>query len=144
MTNTSPGQAVYPAALWINHTIEAIKTIVFTTGGTTRFQFNIIQPEGAYRMRVERLLGEYVVGVPPVTPTPTPAPVYACTSCHSHTCAATTYSYGHIGVHTYTRADTYVHTSIHSHTCANDTHSSKYTSAHSYTNTDISLWWLVG
>ena len=71
VTNTGQTAAVYPAALWINDTIEAAQPITVAAGETKRVEFTLRKPEGAYRIRVERLLGDLLVGV---APTPTPAP----------------------------------------------------------------------
>ena len=61
VTNTGPQRAVYPAELWLNHSVEDAQTIVVESGATAPFSFTASKPEGEYRVRVERLLGELTV-----------------------------------------------------------------------------------
>ena len=73
--NTGSSPAVYPASLWIDDTIEAAQTIDVALGPAVPFEFTISNPQGRYRVRVERLLGEFTVGTAPLTTqSPTPAP----------------------------------------------------------------------
>lgn len=70
--NLSAAQAVYPASLWINDTVEATQLVVVPPGAAgATFSFSINKPDGVYRVRVERELGLFVVGAV-ATPTPTP------------------------------------------------------------------------
>ena len=71
--NSSGAEAVYPASLWLNDTIEDTQTIVVPANSSVPFSFTFSKPEGVYRVRIERLLAEVVVGAPPPTPTPAPA-----------------------------------------------------------------------
>jgi len=72
VVNLSAAQAVYPASLWINDTVEATQLVVVPPGAAgVTFSFNITKPDGVYRVRVERELGLFAVGAVP-TPTPTP------------------------------------------------------------------------
>ena len=73
VTNTSSAQAVYPANLWLDDTIEVTQLITVPAGETESIVFAVSKPEGIYRVRVERLVGEFAVGVAP-TPTPTATP----------------------------------------------------------------------
>ena len=70
VTNNGSSAAVYPANLWINDTIEQTQTIQVGAGQTETVEFTINKPAGSYDIRVERLLGQLVVGVPPATPVP--------------------------------------------------------------------------
>lgn len=72
VTNTGEQRAVYPANLWIDHTIEATQMVVAEPGQPTRYSFTIRKPEGRYRLRVERLLRSVTVGTagPAVPPGP--------------------------------------------------------------------------
>jgi PGF-pre-PGF domain-containing protein len=71
VTNIGSSLVVYPARLWLNDTIEATQVIPVPAGDTVDVEFTITKPEGFYSVRIERLLGDLVVGTPP-TPTPTP------------------------------------------------------------------------
>ena len=71
--NSSGAEAVYPASLWLNDTIEDTKTIVVPANSSVPFSFTFSKPEGVYRVRIERLLAELVVGAPPPTPAPATA-----------------------------------------------------------------------
>ena len=72
VTNTGPQEAVYPANLWLNHSIEATQTVAVGPGRTAPFSFTVSIPEGAYEVRLERLLGKFTVR--PAAPAATPAP----------------------------------------------------------------------
>ena len=71
--NSSGAEAVYPASLWLNDTIEDTQTIVIPANSSVPFSFTFSKPEGVYNVRIERLLAELVIGAPPPTPTPAPA-----------------------------------------------------------------------
>jgi PGF-pre-PGF domain-containing protein len=58
VTNTSMQRAVYPAKLWLNNSVEDAQNVVVEPGQTVPFTFAVRKPAGAYKVRVERLLGE--------------------------------------------------------------------------------------
>ena len=65
VTDTSAALAVYPSKLWINDTIESTEKIRVEAGATESSQFTIARPAGDYKVRVERLLGEFAVSAQP-------------------------------------------------------------------------------
>ena len=72
ITNTSQAKAVFPASLWINDTVEAVQSIPIGAGETALVEFSTTRPEGLYKVRIDRLLGDLTVGqAPPPSPTPT-------------------------------------------------------------------------
>ena len=71
ITNTSQANAVFPASLWINDTVEAVKSISIGAGETALIEFSTTRPEGVYKVRIDRLLGNLTVGQAPL-PSPTP------------------------------------------------------------------------
>ena len=71
-TNTGQARAVFPATLWIDDTVEAAQSVPIGAGETALVEFGIRRPEGVYKVRVDRLLGDIVVGAaPPPSPKPT-------------------------------------------------------------------------
>ena len=72
VANTGTARSVYPAHLWINDTIEATQAVDVEPGQAVPFRFTVRKPEGSYRVRVERLLGEFSVSAA-AGPLPTPA-----------------------------------------------------------------------
>ena len=87
ITNTGEAIAVYPATLWINGTIEAAQSIPIGAGETALVEFRTSRPEGTYRVRLDRLMGDLTVGAaslssptptvtvtPTLKPSPTPTP----------------------------------------------------------------------
>jgi PGF-pre-PGF domain-containing protein len=79
--NTGSSTAVYPANLWINDMVEQTGAVVVEPGQTVLISFAVRKPEGSYKVRVERLMGQFSVGpqrAPTATPVPpTPAPTSA-------------------------------------------------------------------
>ena len=72
VTNTGQAKAVFPATLWIDDTVEAAQSVPIGAGETALVEFAIRRPEGVYKVRVDRLLGDIVVGAaPPPSPKPT-------------------------------------------------------------------------
>ena len=71
VANTSSGSAVYAAKLWIDNSIEAIQSIEVDPNRTALFDFTISKPDSQYDVRIERLLGQFVIGAA-VDETPTP------------------------------------------------------------------------
>ena len=65
VTNTGPEMAVYPANLWLDHAIEAARTLMVQAGQTVPLTFTTSKPEGTYEVRLERLLGQFTVGPRP-------------------------------------------------------------------------------
>ncbi|MCH8207420.1 MAG: PGF-pre-PGF domain-containing protein [Chloroflexi bacterium] len=76
VTNTSATQQVFPASLYLNDTLEATQTVLLGANETLDFEFTTRQPEGTYRVRVDRLQGAFDVSpaLLPATATPTPVP----------------------------------------------------------------------
>lgn len=62
VTNTGAEDAVFPANLWLDNTIEATQAIELEPGEQRNFVFGIRKPEGTYKVRVDRLLSEFTVG----------------------------------------------------------------------------------
>lgn len=71
--NTSSSTAIYPANLWINDMVEQTGAVVVEPGQTVLISFAVRKPEGSYKVRVERLMGQFSVG-PQLAPTATPVP----------------------------------------------------------------------
>lgn len=71
--------AVYPANLWINDTIEQSIAVTVEPGQTRSVSFFVRKPAGSYRVRVERLLGDFNASVG-AAPNATEAPAVAPTS----------------------------------------------------------------
>ena len=72
VTNAGRTKAVYPATLWIDDTVETARSVPIGAGETAVVEFSISRPEGAYKVRIDRLLGDIFVGAaPPPSPTPT-------------------------------------------------------------------------
>jgi PGF-pre-PGF domain-containing protein len=88
--NLSNSRAVYPANLWVDRSIEAVQAVLLEGGETRTVSFTLRRSEiRTYRVRVERLLGEFAVGTQPLTPTPTPAPTVTPTSTQTATPTST-------------------------------------------------------
>ena len=84
VTNTGSTALVYPANIWLDNTIEQTKTISVGAGQTEAIEFTISDlADGTYSVRIERLLGQFVVGIPSATPVavivtatpPSPTPI---------------------------------------------------------------------
>ena len=80
VTNNSNQPAVYPAYLWLNDSIDETQVISLLPGETLPIRFNKLRPEGQFKIRVDRLFGDFTVGavptpLPAITPTATPTPV---------------------------------------------------------------------
>lgn len=88
VTNLGTSQAVYPARLWLDGTIETTENVLVPAGYTVPMAFTINKPEGFYSVRVERLMADIVVGTPP-TPTATPRPAPTATATPRPTATAT-------------------------------------------------------
>ena len=88
VTNLGISQAVYPARLWLDGTIETTENVLVPAGYTVPMAFTINKPEGFYSVRVERLMADIVVGTPP-TPTATPRPAPTATATPRPTATAT-------------------------------------------------------
>ena len=97
VTNLGSESAVYPANLWVNKTIEATQAVVVEAGQTVPFTFRIRKDEGTYRVRVERLLGEFTIGQPVAAVTPT-APATPTTEDESDAAAVALIALGVAGV----------------------------------------------
>lgn len=88
--NLSNSRAVYPASLWVDRSIEAVQAVVLEGGETRTVSFTLQRSEmKTYRVRMERLLGEFAVGTQPLTPTPTPTPTVTPTSTQTATPTST-------------------------------------------------------
>ena len=80
VTNTGTERATYPANLWIDDTIEATRVVEAGPGETVSVKFTFTKPEGAYRLRIGRLLGSFTVqGRPTATGTSAPTSLPATT-----------------------------------------------------------------
>ena len=72
--NVSATDATYRARLWLNEAQVAIPEVNVPAGGSTLVLLNVSPAEGTYEVRVDRSLGNLVVGQPAPTPTPSPTP----------------------------------------------------------------------
>ncbi len=70
VTNSSPVDAVYPATLWVDDTIEDSQTVLVPGGSRVVVRFTTRLDEGTHSIRIERELGELTVGRAVATPTP--------------------------------------------------------------------------
>ena len=76
VTNLTSDNAIYPANLWLDGTIETSNIISVNANTSATITFNIAKPVGTYDVRVEKLLGSFSIGDAP-KPTATPKPVVA-------------------------------------------------------------------
>lgn len=72
VTNTGATLGVYPSTLWIDNEIERHLSVVVRLGESAPTSFTITRPEGTYRTRVGKLLGEFTVA--PITNVLSPVP----------------------------------------------------------------------
>ena len=72
--NNGSSRAIYPVNLWLDHSIVASQTAQLDAGTTLPLSFTVRMPEGAYELRVERIVGELKVGSAAAIPTPQVAP----------------------------------------------------------------------
>ena len=68
VTNLGTETAVYPANLWLNDNIEGVVTVNVSPGETVPFSFSATKPEGAYSVRLERIVDEFQVQAAPEEP----------------------------------------------------------------------------
>ena len=79
VVNLSEVEATFAVPLWVNDGVEASQLITLVGGSQWTMTHTLVREEaGVYMVRVDRLMGGFVVKGPEVTvPTPTPAPTSA-------------------------------------------------------------------
>ncbi len=73
VTNRADEEATFPVNLWLNAQIEEVRTVTLAANATTNVLFKQTKPDGAYDVRIDRLIGSFLVGEP-LAPTPAPTP----------------------------------------------------------------------
>ena len=62
VTNASSQTEVFSAVLWLDNSIEAVRSVPVEAGQSVPLTFKITKPEGTYVVRLDRRINEFTVG----------------------------------------------------------------------------------
>ena len=61
MTNVGSSADIFPAILWLDRAIEAVRDVPIDAGGSVLVSFAVTRPAGAYSVRLDRTVDEFTV-----------------------------------------------------------------------------------
>ena len=66
VTNVGSSADIFPAILWLDRAIEAVRDVPIDAGGSVLVSFSVARPAGAYLVRLDRMVGEFTVREAPM------------------------------------------------------------------------------